>query len=250
MEISSLQHTLTTAFSMGMVVLLSPETFILGLLMAAHKTRARLNSVVFFLGSAIGLFLAIGLGLWITPTTTPGVEHASWLRFAVRAGLGSALLYLGIFRAWQYFTGKDDRVPKTKTPPPPWKAKLLSLLPSLNSESTFPINAYYLGSTFLIGLFTTGLHPKTSILAITMGHQITRASGDEAKIFGFALFSVLALLPVAFPLFLALFHPQAGPRMKEKCTALLEEHGRWVASIICIIFALLLWNDALKVMPR
>jgi threonine/homoserine/homoserine lactone efflux protein len=102
----------------------------------------------------------------------------------------------------------------------------------------------------LIGLFTTGLHPKTSILAITMGHQITLASGDQAKILGFALFSVLALLPVAFPLFLALFHPQAGPRMKEKCTALLEKHGRWVASIICIVFALLLWHDALKVMPR
>ncbi len=239
-----------TAFSLGMVVFLSPEAFVLGLLMAAHKTRARLNSVIFFLGSAIGLFLAIGLGLWITPTTTPGVEHASWLRFAVRAGLGSALLYLGIFRAWQFFTGKDDRIPKAKTPPPPWKAKLLSLLPSLNSESNFPINAYYLGSTFLIGLFTTGLHPKTSILAITMGHQITLASGDQAKILGFALFSVLALLPVAFPLFLALFHPQAGPRMKEKCTALLEKHGRWVASIICIVFALLLWHDAFKVMPR
>jgi hypothetical protein len=250
MDSTTLHHTIMTAFSMGMVVLLSPETFILGLLMAAHKTRARLNSVVFFLGSAIGLFLAIGIGLWITPTTTPGVEHASWLRFAVRAGLGSALLYLGIFRAWQFFTGKDDRVPKAKTPPPPWKAKLLSFLPSLNSESNFPINSYYLGSTFLIGLFTTGLHPKASILAITMGHQITLASRDEAKILGFALFSVLALLPVAFPLFLALFHPQAGPRMKEKCTALLEKHGRWVASIICLIFALLLWKDALKVMPR
>ncbi|MCX6935596.1 MAG: GAP family protein [Verrucomicrobia bacterium] len=246
----SLHHTLATAFSMGMVVLLSPEVFILALLMAAHRSRARLNSVVFFLGSASGLFLAIGIGLWITPATSPGVELHSWIRFAVRAGIGTALLWVGIYRAWQFLTGKDDRKPKPKASPAGWKMKFLSLFPSLNTTSSSPINAHYLISTFMVGFFTTGLHPKTSILAIAVGHQITRANGDLAKVSGFALFFVLALLPVVMPLLLAVFRPDAGPAIKEKCSAFLEKNGRWIAALICFVFATVLWKDALTTIPR
>ena len=250
MEITSFHHTLATAFSMGMVVLLSPEVFVLALVMAAHKTRARLNSVIFFLGSSLGLFFAIGVGLWITPNPTPGVEHPSWIHFAVRASIGTALLWLGIYRAWQFFTGKDDRKPKSKSSPTGFKAKFLAFFPSLNTSSDSPINFHYFSSTFLIGLFTTGLHPKTSILAITVGHQITRASGDLAKVSAFALFSLLSLLPAILPLLLAIFRPEAGPAIKEKCSDFLEENGRWIAALICFVFAIVLWKDALTALPR
>ena len=250
MEITSFHHTLATAFSMGMVVLLSPEVFVLALVMAAHKTRARLNSVIFFLGSSLGLFFAIGVGLWITPNPTPGVEHPSWIRFAVRASIGTALLWLGIYRAWQFFTGKDDRKPKSKSSPTGFKAKFLAFFPSLNTSSDSPINFHYLSSTFLIGLFTTGLHPKTSILAITVGHQITRASGDMAKVSAFTLFSLLSLLPAIVPLLLALFRPEAGPAIKQKCSDFLEKNGRWMAALICFVFAIVLWKDALTALPR
>jgi len=250
MEITSFHHTLATAFSMGMVVLLSPEVFVLALVMAAHKTRARLNSVIFFLGSSLGLFFAIGVGLWITPNPTPGVEHPSWIRFAVRASIGTALLWLGIYRAWQFFTGKDDRKPKSKSSPTGFKAKFLAFFPSLNTSSDSPINFHYFSSTFLIGLFTTGLHPKTSILAITVGHQITRAIGDLAKVSAFALFSLLSLLPAILPLLLAIFRPEAGPAIKEKCSDFLEKNGRWIAALICFVFAIVLWKDALTALPR
>ena len=250
MEITSFHHTLATAFSMGMVVLLSPEVFVLALVMAAHKTRARLNSVIFFLGSSLGLFFAIGVGLWITPNPTPGVEHPSWIRFAVRASIGTALLWLGIYRAWQFFTGKDDRKPKSKSSPTGFKAKFLAFFPSLNTSSDSPINFHYFSSTFLIGLFTTGLHPKTSILAITVGHQITRGSGDLAKVSAFALFSLLSLLPAILPLLLAIFRPEAGPAIKEKCSDFLEKNGRWIAALICFVFAIVLWKDALTALPR
>ncbi|NBS14209.1 MAG: hypothetical protein EBT57_05280 [Verrucomicrobia bacterium] len=250
MEITSFHHTLATAFSMGMVVLLSPEVFVLALVMAAHKTRARLNSVIFFLGSSLGLFFAIGVGLWITPNPTPGVEHPSWIRFAVRASIGTALLWLGIYRAWQFFTGKDDRKPKSKSSPTGFKAKFLAFFPSLNTSSDSPINFHYFSSTFLIGLFTTGLHPKTSILAITVGHQITRVSGDLAKVSAFALFSLLSLLPAILPLLLAIFRPEAGPAIKEKCSDFLEKNGRWIAALICFVFAIVLWKDALTALPR
>ena len=235
---------------MGMVVLLSPEVFVLALVMAAHKTRARLNSVIFFLGSSLGLFFAIGVGLWITPNPTPGVEHPSWIHFAVRASIGTALLWLGIYRAWQFFTGKDDRKPKARSSPTGFKAKFLAFFPSLNTSSDSPINFHYFSSTFLIGLFTTGLHPKTSILAITVGHQITRASGDLAKVSAFALFSLLSLLPAIVPLLLAIFRPEAGPAIKEKCSDFLEENGRWIAALICFVFAIVLWKDALTALPR
>jgi len=250
MEITSFHHTLATAFSMGMVVLLSPEVFVLALVMATHKTRARLNSVIFFLGSSLGLFFAIGVGLWITPNPTPGVEHPSWIHFAVRASIGTALLWLGIYRAWQFFTGKDDRKPKSKSSPTGFKAKFLAFFPSLNTSSDSPINFHYFSSTFLIGLFTTGLHPKTSILAITVGHQITRASGDLAKVSAFALFSLLSLLPAILPLLLAIFRPEAGPAIKEKCSEFLEKNGRWIAALICFVFAIVLWKDALTALPR
>jgi threonine/homoserine/homoserine lactone efflux protein len=250
MEVSSLHHTLATAFSMGMVVLLSPEVFVLALLMAAHKTRARLNSVVFFFGSSIGLFLAIGLGMWITPPSIPGMDQPSWIHFGIRASIGAALFGLGIYRAWQFFTLKDDLQPKPKASPAPWKIRFLNLFPSLNTNSDSPINTYYLFSTFLIGLFTTGLHPKTSILAIAVGHQIIRADGDIAKVSAFVLFSTLSLLPAILPLLLALFRPEVGPALKEKCTALLEKHGRWIAALICFFFAIVLWKDALSALPR
>lgn len=235
---------------MGMVVLLSPEVFVLALVMAAHATRARLNSLVFFLGSAIGLFMAMGVGLWITPTTSPGAEHPSWIRFSVRAGIGTALLWVGAYRAWQFFTGKDDRKPKTKSAASGLKARFLAFFPSLDTNSDSPINLHYLASTFLIGLFTTGLHPKTSILAIAVGHQITRASGSVAKVSAFVLFSLLSLLPAMMPLLLALFRPEAGPAIKEKCSAFLEKNGRWIAALICFAFAIVLWKDALTALPR
>jgi len=126
----------------------------------------------------------------------------------------------------------------------------LKLFPSLNTNSDCPINIHYLSSTFLIGLFTTGLHPKTSILAITVGHQITRASGDLAKVSAFALFSFLSLLPAIVPLLLAIFRPEAGPVIKEKCSDFLEKNGRWIAALICFVFAFVLWKDALTALPR
>jgi len=250
MDFSSFHHALATAFSLGMVVLLSPEVFILALIMAAHKTRARLNSIVFFLGSSIGLFFAMGIGFWVTTSASPEVEHPSWAHFAIRASIGTALLGLGIYRAWQFFTGKDDRTPKPKSPAHGLKAKFLAFFPSLNTNLDSPINFHYLSSTFLIGLFTTGLHPKTSILAITVGHQITRASGVLAKVSAFALFSFLSLLPAIVPLLLAIFRPEAGPAIKQKCSDFLEKNGRWIAALICFVFAVVLWKDALTALPR
>lgn len=250
MEISSFHHTLTTAFSMGMVVLLSPEVFVLALVMSAHKTRARLNSTLFSLGSAIGLFFAIGVGLWITPSSTPGPDQPSWTHFIIRAGIGTALLGVGIYRGWQFLTGKDDRQPKPKGPPSPWKAKILALVPCMDTNSNSPLNAHYLTSTFIVGLFTTGLHPKTSILAIAVGHQLSRAGSELAKVSGFALFSALALLPAVVPLLLAYLRPETGPAIKETCAAFLEKNGRWLAALICLIFALVLWKDALSALPK
>lgn len=250
MEFSSLHHALATAFSMGMVVLLSPEVFVLALVMAAHKNRARLNSVVFFLGSSIGLLLAVGVGFWITPSATPGGEHPSWTHFVIRASIGTALLWVGVYRTWQFLTGQDEAKPKSKPSPSGLKAKFLAFFPSLDTNSDSPINLHYLSGTFLIGLLTTGLHPKTSILAITVGHQISRAEGNLAKVSAFALFTVLSLLPVIIPLLLALFRPEAGPAIKQKCSDFLEKNGRWMAALICFAFAIVLWKDALTALPR
>jgi threonine/homoserine/homoserine lactone efflux protein len=157
---------------------------------------------------------------------------------------------VGIYRAWQFLTGKDDRKPKPKSPVSGLKAKFLAFFPALNTNSDLPVNFFYLSSTFVIGLFTTGLHPKTSILAIAVGHQITRANGDLAKVSAFALFSLLSLLPAIVPLLLALFRPEAGPAIKQKCSDFLEKNGRWMAALICFVFAIVLWKDALTALPR
>ena len=113
----------------------------------------------------------------------------------------------------------------------------------------FPI-AYYLASTFLIGLITTGLHPKTAVLAFAVGHEIAQASEALVKVSAFALFSILALLPALAPLFLTIVRPQAGPAIKQRCSDLLEKNGRWIAALICFAFAFILWKEALDVMPR
>jgi threonine/homoserine/homoserine lactone efflux protein len=120
----------------------------------------------------------------------------------------------------------------------------------LDTDSDCSIGVHYLFSTFLIGLFTTGLHPKTSILAIAVGHEIERASGTLTKVTALLLFAFLSLLPVIIPLLLSLFRPQAGPALKAKCTALLEVHGRWIAALICFAFAFILWKEALESLPR
>ncbi len=250
MNSPAVDHTLATAFSMGMVVLLSPEVFILALIMAAHRSCARLNSVVFFLGSSIGLFFAIGIGVWLTPNPAPGGDHRSWIQFTLRASIGTALLGLCLYRTWQFLTGKDDRQPAPKSAHTGLKAKFLAFFPSLQANSEPIINAHYLSSTFLIGLLTTGLHPKTSILAITVGHQIARASDNLTKVSAFALFSSLSLLPAIVPLLLALFRPEAGPAIKVKCSDFLEKNGRWIAALICFIFGVILWRDALASLPR
>jgi threonine/homoserine/homoserine lactone efflux protein len=157
---------------------------------------------------------------------------------------------LGIFRAWQFLTEKDSDTRKPKPFVQKWKGKIINLFPCLKTDSSTPINTYYLMSTFLIGLFTTGLHPKTSIVAIAVGHQIIRADGEFAKISGATLFTILALLPSIFPLVLSIYRPEAGPALKDKCTALLEKHGRWIAALLCFAFAFVLWRDALAALPR
>ncbi|MBI3691144.1 MAG: hypothetical protein HY239_10960, partial [Mycolicibacterium aromaticivorans] len=89
--------------TLAVALLFSPETLVLGLVVASDKVVPRQATLAFSAGAITGIAFSTGIGVGIAALTgapnTAAAEHASWPGFIVRILIAAALLAIGIRRA-------------------------------------------------------------------------------------------------------------------------------------------------------
>ncbi|MFM9180410.1 MAG: hypothetical protein ACKOV8_04055, partial [Phycisphaerales bacterium] len=91
---------LTVLASLGVAILLSPETLILGLIMACDKRAPRLVAWMYAIGAAVGLVMGVVIGSLVAPEPASAAKVAtpSWTEFGVRAAIAAVLIVIGVQR--------------------------------------------------------------------------------------------------------------------------------------------------------
>ena len=84
-----------------LAIFLSPETLVLGLIVAGDKKVPRLAAFAYAIGGIVGIAFATGAGLWIAHASGTGAHtpHHGWPSFVVRMAIALALLTIGVRRA-------------------------------------------------------------------------------------------------------------------------------------------------------
>ena len=88
--------------TLALAILFSPETLVLGLVIASDKKVPRQAAVAFAVGAIVGITFATGVGVWIAHLAGAGAtaaHHDSWPGFIVRVLIAGALLVIGVHRA-------------------------------------------------------------------------------------------------------------------------------------------------------
>lgn len=227
--------------SLGFGIFVSPEVLIIGLLLASDRSHPQANTLGFFLGSAAGIALLLGLGYFLTHSTAP--THPSGFAWWLRVIFGGGLVLLGIHTLWKQLYGKDRQL-KSRPKKAGWGAKLMKLLPVSEEPrpgGPLPSLAICTGLSFLL----TVVHVKTVGLATSAGHALHAAPSPVAMSTALAGFLVLALFPTLFPLALAVFHPETATQARKVSQALAEKHGGWILAIILLLIGLDFLHGAL-----
>ena len=88
----------TVLASLALAIFFSPETLVLGLIIAGDKLVPRLAAFAFAIGGILGIAFATGIGLWIAHAAGAGTAaptHHGWPGFIVRVLIAAALLTIG-----------------------------------------------------------------------------------------------------------------------------------------------------------
>ena len=232
-------HTLTVCAPLGFGIFLSPEIIVIGLILASDRSHPQANTLGYFLGSALGILLLLGLGYFLTHSTSP--THPSGFSWWLRLIFGALLVGLGIHTAWKQMHPK----PKPAHPKEHGLgARLMRLLPV--SEAPRPGGPLpSLGTCFVLSFLLTVVHVKTVGLAMSAGHQLHAAPNLSALTAGAAGFLSLALFPTLFPLGLALFYPETAVKARQVSEAVAAKHGGWILALIFLLIGLDFLHGAL-----
>ena len=249
---------LTVLASLAVAILLSPETLILGLIMACNKRAPRLAAWMYAVGAAVGLTFGLGLGFMIAPTAPTDAKEAAptWTEFGVRAVIAVVLIAIGVQRSLNAMRGAPIKEVELQQAPakkpdhgivartkawfsarfgghmgdklPPWRVGLRSAL---------------------LGFATMGIHPKCVSVAIAAGHQALQITDDAQRTIGIAVFAVISMLPSIAPAVIETVHAGGSAAIKESCERFLKTNGRWVSAALLLgAGAFVAWN-AWKNMP-
>lgn len=263
---------LAVVASLALAILLSPETLVLGLIIASDKKSPRLAAFAFAIGGIIGIAMATGIGLWIAHASASpaaaaaasdaanaakdaaAASHGSWTSFSVRAVLAAALLVIGGYRAVNAFRAQP--IPDLSEPdhkPSRLRVWLTKHFPKVMSQ--FNPGAQ-LSTTRralrggLAGFAICGLHPKVFPIAIAAGHQIMQIHDRADRSVAVIVFAVLSLIPAIIPAIIELFSPGASGRVKEAFERIMKVHGRWITAALLLGAGAFVANNAWHDFPR
>lgn len=248
---------LTVLASLGIAILLSPEILVLGLIMACDRRSPRLSALLYAVGAAIGLVLGLAIGSLVAPPAPAAATPAAptWGEFIVRVLIAGLLVGVGVQRAINAFRNapidteaeaRPDGKPKGSIAG--LKARLASLFPGGGAgELTLSRRA---ARAIGLGFATMGLHPKCVSVAIAAGHQAMQIPGEAARMLGFTVFAVIAMIPAIAPLAIELVRPGASASIKESCERFMKRNGRWIVAVILLAAGAYVASNAVRDMPR
>ena len=238
--------------SLALAIFFSPETLVLGLIIAGDKKVPRLSAFAYALGGILGIAFATGIGLWIahaSGTGTHSAPHHGWPSFLLRVAIAAALLTIGARRALNAMRHKpipDIAEPEHK--PSRLRAALTSRVPGLDPNADLPVPRRVLRAG-LAGFAMCGLHPKVFPIAIAAGHQIVQIARPGERALGVVLFAVIAAIPALLPAVIDVVKPGATVGIKEAYERVMKVHGRWIGALLLLGAGAFVGFDAWRDMP-
>lgn len=242
--------------SLALAIFFSPETLVLGLIIASDKKAPRLSAFAFAIGGILGIAFATGIGLWVAVASGSDADahhQHTWAGFIVRVLIAAALLIIGLQRAVNALrhkpipdVSKEEHKPgKLRTAMTEHFPKLMQHLDPSTDLPTRARVARAAGAGFAI----CGLHPKVFPIAIAAGHQIMQIDGRPDRGLGAVVFAVIAVIPALVPAVIETISPGASSRTKEAYERIMKTHGRWITALLLIGVGLFIGHNAWRVMP-
>lgn len=222
--------------SLALAIFFSPETLVLGLIVAGDKKVPRLAAFAYAIGGMLGIAFATGIGLWIAHETGTGAHapHHGWPSFIVRVAIAVALLAIGARRAVNAMLHKPiPDVAKAEDKPSKITAALIRRFPALDMKADLPVRQR-IGRAGLAGFAMCGLHPKVFPIAIAAGHQIVQITRPGERVLGTVLFGVIAVIPALLPAVIDVVKPGATVSIKEAYERVMKVHGRWIGALLLL----------------
>jgi hypothetical protein len=238
--------------SLALAIFFSPETLVLGLIIAGDKKVPRLAAFAYAVGGILGIAFATGIGLWIAHASGTGpaaVKHHGWPSFFVRVAIAAALLTIGGRRAVNAVRHKPiPDIAKAEHKPGRIRAELLRRFPSLDLKADLPVSRR-VARAGLAGFAMCGLHPKVFPIAIAAGHQIVQIARPGERGLGIALFAVIAAIPALLPAVIDVVKPGATVGIKESYERIMKVHGRWIGALLLLGAGAFVGFDAWRDLP-
>lgn len=237
--------------SLALAIFFSPETLVLGLIVAGDKKVPRAAAFAYAAGGILGIAFATGIGLWIAHVSGTGAHapHHGWPSFLVRVAISAALLTIGARRALNAMRHKpipDIAEPEQK--PSKIRTELTRRFPSLDMKADLPVSRR-VSRAGLAGFAMCGLHPKVFPIAIAAGHQIVQIERPGEKLLGIVLFAVISAVPALMPAVIDVVKPGATVGIKESYERIMKVHGRWIGALLLLGAGAFVGYDAWRDMP-
>ena len=238
--------------TLALALLFSPETLVLGLVVASDKVVPRQATLAFSAGAIVGIAFSTGIGVGIAALTgAPGAadDHGSWPSFIVRILIAAALLAIGIRRALGALRHKPiTDVSKPQHQPGRLRILLTQHFPGLNPKPDLPARQR-ITSAAAAGFAICGLHPKVFPIAIAAGHQILEIGDRPQRALGVVVFAAIAIIPALAPTVVELARPGAADRIKEGYERVMKVHGRWIVAVLLLAAAVVVGFYAFDHLP-
>lgn len=237
--------------SLALAIFLSPETLVLGLIIAGDKKVPRAAAFAYAVGGILGIAFATGIGLWIANASGTGshTPHHGWPSFLVRVAISLALLTIGARRALNAMRHRpipDIAEPEHK--PSKLRAEVIRRFPSLDPGADLPVPRR-ITRAGLAGFAMCGLHPKVFPIAIAAGHQIVQIERPGEKLLGIILFAVISAVPALLPAVIDVVKPGATVGIKEAYERIMKVHGRWIGALLLLGAGAFVGFDAWRDFP-
>lgn len=244
--------------SLALAIFFSPETLVVGLVVAGDRKVPRLAAVAFALGGIAGIAFATGIGVWIAWASgtdeTAHVHHDGWPGFIVRAVIAAVLLTIGLSRAVNAMRHKPIPDPSHTDPKPNrakvWLSEHLPKVAGFTQPDADLSVRRRVGRAAAAGFAMCGLHPKVFPIAIAAGHQILQISARPERLAGIVIFAVISVIPAVLPAVIDVVKPGSTERIKDGYERIMKTHGRWITAALLIAAAVYVGHSAWEKMPR
>lgn len=247
---------LAAVATLALAIFFSPETLVLGLVVAGNKQNPRLAAIAFAVGGITGIAFATGIGLVIaraSGTDATAMHHDSWAGFSVRVTIAAVLLIIGLTRALNAVrhTPIPD-ISRTEQKPGALRTTLNRRFPAMMKQfqpGAELSSRQRLVRALLAGFAMCGLHPKVFPIAIAAGHQISQITQPDQRTLAVVLFAVIAVVPAVLPAGIEMVNPGAAIRIKTGYERVMKAHGRWITAALLLSASLIVGHSAWEKFP-